>query len=96
MAKMKSTHKVDGVYGVEIGEYAIALEDGTVVYKQLPGSNIELDMEPDDTGEVDVTEEQEAWAASINEQLTGIVAFSEETGIAISDIETAPEEAGDE
>lgn len=95
MAKMKSTHKVDGLYGVEIGEYAIALEDGTVVYKQFPDSEYQLDLVPDDSGEVDVDEEQETWAASLNEQLSGIAEFAKERNISTSDIETAPGEVED-
>jgi hypothetical protein len=90
---MKSTVKIDDLYGVEIGEYAIALEDGTVVYKQFPDSSTQFEVTPDDSGEVDVTEEQETWAASINEQLTGMVQFAQERDIPISEVETAPEEA---
>lgn len=93
---MKSTCKVDGTYGVEIGEFAIALEDGLVVYKPLPDSERKMEVVPDDSGEVDVTPEQEEWANNINEQLEGITKFAAELDIPTSQVSTALEDEEEE
>lgn len=88
MEKVKSTCKVSGLYGVEIGEYAIILENQTVVYKPFPGKETIFEIVPDDSGTVEYSEEEMFKANAMNEQLSGIAQFAEESGISTSDVST--------
>jgi hypothetical protein len=61
---MQSTVKVDGLYGVEIGDYAIVLEDGQVLKKPIPEEwNFEQDKSD---GKVPVNEDLLAVAEVYN------------------------------
>lgn len=50
---MQSTIKIDGMYGVEIGDYAIIMEDNTVMSKPLWEG---LAVEESQEGKIEVTE----------------------------------------
>lgn len=95
MEKQKSTCKVNDLYGVEIGKYVIALEDGTVLNREEADGPYGFEIVPDESGTVEVTEEQAEIAESVNYQLEARDKFAEESGIPASEYISAPEEDED-
>lgn len=95
MEKQKSTCKIDDLYGVEIGKYAIALEDGTVVSRQPEDSPYQFEIVPDDSGTVELSDSQIMLVQNINRQLTELDKLAEETGIPTSEYVSAPGEGED-
>lgn len=83
MAKQKSTCKVYDLFGVEIGDYAIVMENEMVLTKPLSGGELQFEIVPDDSGEVEVSEETAYKVERINVQLTEIDALQKKTGLPV-------------
>lgn len=62
---MQSTVKVEEVYGVEIGDYAVIMEDGAVLAKPFPESWL---VETNQEGKLEVTEDRLLRAERINSE----------------------------
>lgn len=84
MEKMKSTCKVFDMFGVEIGDYAVVLENDVVLTKPLAGGEQDFEIIPDDSGEVEVSEETAYKVQRVNEQLAEIDALQKETGLPVT------------
>lgn len=62
---MQSTIKVDEQYGVEIGDYAVVMEDGAVLVKPLPEAWL---VEDSQEGKIEVTEQRLLLAEQVNDE----------------------------
>jgi hypothetical protein len=76
---VKSTCKVDGTPGVELGEYVVILDGGILIVKDFEGAEPQYTIEPDEgSTEIEVDEELQSKADDINEQMAAIKQFSED------------------
>lgn len=96
MAIMKSTCKVNDKYGVEVGEYAIILENNAVIFKSFEGQPDNFDVIPDDSGEIDVTDESMEFAELSNEKMVELQKFATDNNVSMNEISTSPDDEEDE
>lgn len=96
MAKVQSTCKIFDLFGVEIGDYAVVLEDGTVVIKNFEDQEPTFELVADDSGEVEMNDELQERADDINTQMATILDLTSNAGMATSDASTSLDEYDEE
>lgn len=96
MAKVESTCKVFDLFGVEIGDYAVVLEDGTVVIKSFEGQEPTFELVEDTSGEVEIDDELQERADDINTQMTTILDLTSNAGMSPEDASTSLDEYDEE
>lgn len=96
MAKVKSTCKVFDIFGVEIGDYAVVLEDGTVIIKNFEGEEPTFELVEDTTGEVEMNDELQERADDINTQMATILDLTTNAGMSPADASTSLDEYDEE
>lgn len=96
MGKVKSTCKVFDLYAVEIGDYAVVLEDGTVVIKSFEGEEPTFDLVEDASGEVEMNDELQERADDINTQMATILDLTSNAGMKPTDASTSLDEYDEE
>ena len=84
------------MFGVEVGDYAVVLEDGTVVIKSFEGQEPTFELVPDTTGEVEMNDELQERADDINTQMTQILTLTTNAGLTPSDASTTLDEYDEE
>lgn len=96
MAKMKSTCKVNDKYGVEVGEYAIILENNAVIFKSFEGQPENYEIVSDDSGEIDVTDDAMEFAELSNGKMSELQKYAADNDVDITEVSTSPDDEEEE